>query len=222
MLTNNNEILDYLDDLIKKAETENANLKSQVGNQGATTNNSIPDKLNYRIGNSRYDRSIATNVDFAKLLQTLKQNQGDPDRVAFEYENRKVWVRNDQDVKFMIQQHFSRNDEFLKFIDTKDQEFNEISSLSLSAEAKPSADSIHVYFGLPKCDWFILLNLTPNLQYTAALSYLAKINPKQKSVQLLDSDGYAIQSPNQDAWEYFCADAIEGAKVGRYSTIISE
>ena len=75
MLTNNNDISAKIDDEIQKANKENSLLKSQLSDLSsniAPNQCQIGDKASYRVGVSRYDRTIETNLNFDKFERILK------------------------------------------------------------------------------------------------------------------------------------------------------
>ena len=225
MLTNNNDISAKIDDEIQKANKENSLLKSQLSDLSsniAPNQFQIGDKASYRVGVSRYDRTIETNLNFDKFLNTIKtQFPQEPKNIAFEVDDRKIWIRNDADVQNMFKQHFAKKAEALKIIEAKNGDFNDISALKLPKE-EPSA-SIYIYFGLPKCDYWIFLPISNSITSKEdAIQYFSQINPKQKAVKLIDSDGDQIALNDDVTWEYFLNDAKNSTLTGRFCSVISE
>lgn len=225
MKTNNNEILAIIEDEIKKEETENKALKSALGDLAGTESATlvIPDKANFRMGNSRFNRTIPTDSTFDKLYKTLTQSQADfPNKFGFTLGDHKVWIRSDSDVNNMFRNHFGRGEEFIKFIDTNDQEFCEINELKINEIKDPSDDSVVIYLGLLKCDWFIYLTLSKKLPYSGLKTYLSKIAPKLKDFKFIDCDDMPISTNDEDSWEYIKLDAATGYEHGKYCAIIIE
>ena len=226
MLTNNNEILAKIDDEIQKAEKENASLKSQLKDLGGGKAEGvlvIGDKATYRIGVSRFDRTIQTNVTFDKFWDAIKtQIPAGTKNIAYESNGKKMWLRTNFDITNMFKQHFANKEEFIKLsaIEAKDSDFNDISALKLPTEAP--ANSIFVYLGLQKCDFYSYIPLQSGLTRENAISFFKQINPKQKGIKLIDSDGDQIDLSNDTVWEYFMLDAKNSSDNGKFCTIISE
>ncbi|EAY14243.1 hypothetical protein TVAG_486860 [Trichomonas vaginalis G3] len=225
MITNSNEALALIEDRIKQEEKDNANLQETLRNLSGEEKAkiAIPETANFRMGKSRFNRTLQTDVNFQKLYQILLQSQADfPDKFAFELADHKVWIRTDADVKDMFVNHFGRKDEFIKFIDTCDQEFCEITALKLDEIISFEEECVRIYLGILKCDWFLYLSVPTRYTFEELNEYLLKINPKLKNIRFMDCDNNLISNSDNDAWDYIKCDAKEGIDHGKFSAIIME
>jgi hypothetical protein len=229
MLTQGSAIQSRLEELARAAEAQNTELKQKIEELSSggslVTEVKFRDTVTLHVGTSKFDRVIRSNAKLDDLLGTVRSATGHPCKfVGYrDDQGRLVWLRTNQDVKFMFWTYFADKVPFRQITVIEEEEVNALSSFLLRKETvhKDGMPVFRVDCAGPN-EPLIFLAIPANSTRDQALEHFGGIFGPIASLTFNDPADDVITIDSEDAWEYCLETAVAMSKAGKYLLLVIE
>jgi hypothetical protein len=216
-----------LEDLTKKAEARNTELKQQleelsskpISQHSIVTEVKFRDNVTLRIGTTKFDRHIRATAKYDDLVSTAASATGhECKHVAFrDAHGRLLWIRTNQDVHFMFASFFAEEVPFRQINVLQPEELSTLLNLPFRKEYtfKEGMPVFRVECAGEEGP-LIYLTIPPNSTREDVLEYFESIFGPVTSLTFDDPSDDRITIDNTDAWEYCLEAALAMSKAGKF------
>jgi hypothetical protein len=221
------DIQKLLEDLTAQAEARNGELKRQlddlstkpVVHKPLAAKVVLRDNVTLRVGTSKFDRIVRSTATYQDLLSTIKAATGQEGKyVAYrDAQGRLVWIRTNQDVRFMIASYFAEGIPFRQITILQEEELGPLVRFDLRKE-HAHKDGMPVF--RVECAGeeapLIYLSIPANSTREETLEHFESLFGQVVSLNFDDPDDDRIAINGQEAWEYCIETAVAMSEAGKY------
>ncbi|KAH0793012.1 hypothetical protein GPJ56_003063 [Histomonas meleagridis] len=238
VLTQANEIITRLEEMIKEEEERGVGLKQKLEDirkqnpqKSETGNNqiSIGDEINLKIAapTRNWNKVFLTNNNYNSFTDLVQATFGNQMKFGFRDESNGtvVYLRSDQDMKFMFTWYFAYKLSNVQIVPLKTEQVNFFSKFNFRKEVqtwKLDSSVFRCQIGESNDIPFIFLVIPPKNTRKEGIAYLESIFGKIKSLMFADNCEDIITIDSDDSWEYCIETGTTMATTGQYPRLIIE
>ncbi|OHS99045.1 hypothetical protein TRFO_08602 [Tritrichomonas foetus] len=234
MLTQTDEIQNFLDKMMFQEEEKSNKLKTHIEELTKQLNAHSPSSDSKRqithgedvilhFGNNKFDKVIKSTATIDDLFGMAKVMIG-TDTVGYrdrDDQGGTVWLRTTRDLHYMFVRYFSQKLPFMQIIAIQPKDIANISQFNLRKEIINKEDS-----AVFRCESagselpLIFLAIPSNFNQNDGFLYLKAIFGNFSSLMFVDEADDMITVDSEESWEYCIESGCSLPKAGRYPRLL--
>ena len=220
-LTESSAIQDRIDSATKEESDRNQRLREEFKTISASATNEtdvkIPPTLSFKLGNSRYEKTMSSSIDFNTLFDEVLDSGNRGKYIGYEdRSSRDIWLRNDRDLQSCFREHAAVKNFTVVF---KTMRNSDLPDANFESEV---TEGVTFKFAIDrKEDTLIFTSVPVGCSLADGLELLKSISKGKSSFKFIDSDGDTVTLASEIEWRYFLKDCETLAKKGQYCLVLS-